>query len=64
MDPRDADHRDLKLASDGARVMIASGICLHKMPIISPEEGATWGTITVQWRHPVMMMMTSLNDRS
>ena len=30
VNPRDADHRDLKLAPDGARMMIALGLCLHK----------------------------------
>ena len=33
MNPRDADHRDLKLAPDGARMTTA--------PIASPKEGAT-----------------------
>ena len=30
VNPKDADHRDLKLASDNARMMIASGLRLHK----------------------------------
>ena len=30
MNPRDADHKDLTLAPDGARTMIASALRLHK----------------------------------
>ncbi len=30
VNPRDVVHRDRKLATDGARMMIASGFCLHK----------------------------------
>ena len=30
---------------------------------VSPEDGATWWTVTVQWRHHVMMMITSLDDQ-
>ena len=36
MNPRDAVHRDLKLALDGARMMFA-----FVVNIISPKEGAT-----------------------
>ena len=41
MNLRDADRRNLKLASVGARTTIASGVHLHNTLIISPEEGAT-----------------------
>ena len=37
MDPRDADHKDLKFA----RTTIASGLRLHKQIIFSTEDGAT-----------------------
>ena len=30
MNPRYADHRDLELSHDGARMTIVSGLCLHK----------------------------------
>ena len=38
--------------------VLAHYVCKNT-PIISPEEGATSDTITGQWRHPVMMMITS-----
>ena len=41
MDPRDADHKDLKFAPDGARTTIASGFRLHKQLIVSTVDGAT-----------------------
>ena len=41
MDPRDADHSDLKFAPEGARTTIASGLRLHKQIIASTEDGAT-----------------------
>ena len=42
LESRDADHRELELVPDGARITIASGLRLHKTtPIISPEEGET-----------------------
>ena len=41
VDPRDADHNDLKFASHGASTNIASGLRLHKQLIVSTEDGAT-----------------------
>ena len=70
---RDADHRGLKLAPDGARMTIASGYknCINT-PILGPEEGATsvispkcditCCTSTARWRQPVVMMMSNLDD--
>ena len=46
---RNADHRDLKLAPDSV--------------FGSPEERATCGIGSVQWRHHVMMRVTTLVDQ-
>ena len=52
MNPRNADHRDLKLAPDGARTTIASRLRLHVNSVFcSPEDGVTCGIGSVQWRH-------------
>ena len=48
------------------REMVITGtwnLHLHKQPIVSPEDGATWITSTAQWRHKVIMMITSLDDQ-
>ena len=60
VNPRDAEHRDLKLAP--ARTTIASELRLHSL-FVSPEDGATRGTGTAQWRHHVMIMATGLDDQ-
>ena len=50
-----------KLAPDGARTTIASGLRLRKQHNVSLVDGATFVTGIGQWRRPVMMMaMTSL----
>ena len=41
MDPKDADHNDLKFAPNGARTTIASGLRLQKQLVVSTEDGAT-----------------------
>ena len=65
MNPRDADHRDLKLAANVARMTIASGLRYHEHTrIINPEEGATLGLTTAHWRQPAMtVVMTNLDER-
>ena len=60
MDPRDADHNDLKFAP---KRRLRLDYFAYKQLIVSTEDGATCGIGSVQWRHHVMMMITSLNDQ-
>ena len=43
MNPRDADHRDLRLAPDSTRMTIVSELRLHYINslFVSPGDGAT-----------------------
>ena len=47
VNPRDADHSDLKLAPNGARVTIASGLCLHRRNVKKAGEEADWKKKTI-----------------
>ena len=49
MNPRNADHKVLKIPPDGARTTITSRLRLHKQ--CSPEGGATCGIGSVQSNH-------------
>ena len=63
MNPRNADHRDLKLAPGGARKTLRRDyVCINSVSG-SPEDGATCGIGSVQWRHHVMMRVTTLVDQ-
>ena len=68
MNPRNSYNKDLKLAPDGASATIASSLRRHCVCINSlfgsPEDGATCGIGSVQWRHHVVMMrVTTLVDQ-
>ena len=60
MNPRTADHRDLKLAPDGTELRLHRDYVRINSEFGSPEDGATCGIGTVQWLRHVMMMKTTL----
>ena len=60
---RNADHRDLKLPPDGTRTTIGRDyVCINSV-FGSSEDGATCGICSVQWRHQVMMRVTTPVDQ-
>ena len=62
MNPRHANHKDLKLAPGCARTTLRRDcVCLDTDRVFcSPEDGATCGIGSVQWRHTVTMRVTNL----
>ena len=52
MNPRNADHRRLR----------RDYVCINSV-FGSPDDGATCGIGSVQWRHHVMMRVTTLVDQ-
>ena len=61
MYPRNADHKDLKLASEERRLR-RDCVCINSL-FGSTEDGTTCGIGSVQWRHPVIMRATTLVDQ-
>ena len=53
MNPKNADHRDLKLAPE--RRLRLDYVCINRV-FGSPEDGATCSIGSVQWRHHVTMV--------
>ena len=58
MNPRNADHRDLKLVLERLR---GDYVCINCV-FGSPADGTTCGIGSVQWRHHVITRVTTLVD--
>ena len=63
MNPRNADHMDLKLAPDVPERRLRRDYVCRNSVFGGREDGATCIIGSVQWRHHVMMWVTTLVDK-